>query len=322
MILVTGGSGLLGHHLIKLLSAQGKTVRAIYRSGIPPMLAQDAEWVPGDILDIIDLQEAMQGITQVYHCAASVSFNQKKKAELHQVNVEGTANVVNACLDTGVQKLVHVSSVAALGKLHGGKTITEKMQWTPESSNSEYGKSKYLGEMEVWRGIGEGLSAAIVNPSFIFGEWGNWNSGSMAMFKNIKEGFPWYSSGVGGFTDADDIVRAMIALMDSNISGQRFILSGEDRSFKDVFFMIADAFGVKRPQKEVTPFLAAAVWRLEKVKNIFSGKEPLVTKETAANALETVHFDNSKLLKALPGFQYTPLQETVERICKVLGKKR
>ena len=321
MILVTGGSGLLGHHLIKMLSAQGKPVRAIYRSTIPAALANDAQWVPGDILDVISLEEVMQGVQQVYHCAATVSFSPKRKDELHQVNVEGTANVVNACLDAGVQKLIHVSSVAALGKLHGDKMVTEKMQWTPESGNSEYGKTKYLGEMEVWRGIGEGLQAAIVNPSVIFGEWGDWDSGSMAIFKNIKKGFPWYSTGIAGFTDADDIVRAMILLMESDISGQRFIMNGEGRSFKDVFFMIADAFGVKRPAKEVTPFLASVVWRLEKVKSLFSGKDPMVTKETSDNALATVHFDNSKLLKAFPDFTYTPLEETIERICKVLKSK-
>lgn len=321
MILVTGGSGLLGHHLIKMLSAQGKPVRAIHRSTIPAALANDAQWVPGDILDVISLDEVMEGVQQVYHCAATVSFSPKKKGELHQVNVEGTANVVNACLDAGVQKLVHVSSVAALGKLHGGKTVTEKMQWTPESGNSEYGKTKYLGEMEVWRGIGEGLQAAIINPSIIFGEWGNWNSGSMAIFKNVHNGFPWYSTGVAGFTDADDIVSAMIKLMESDVSGQRFILNGEGRSFQDVFFMIADAFGVQRPHKAVTPFLASVVWRLEKVKSLFTGKEPMVTKETADNALATVHFDNSKLLKTFPDFQYTPLEETIDRICKVLKTK-
>ena len=318
MILVTGGSGLLGHHLIKQLAKHGNSTRAIYRSVIPPLLANDAEWVPGDILDITSLENALEGVTQVYHCAAMVSFSAKEKQQLHKVNVEGTANVVNTCLDAGVQKLVHVSSVAALGKMHGGAMVTEAMQWTEESGDSEYGKSKYLGEMEVWRGVGEGLQAAIINPSIIIGEYGNWNKGSMAIFKNIKKGFPWYSNGVAGFTDAEDIADAMIRLMNSEVTAERFIINGECRSFKDVFFMIADAFSVKRPHKQVTPLLAAMVWRLEKLKSWFTHREALVTKETAESAQAIVNFDNGKFLKAFPDFHYRPLQQSIERICKAI----
>lgn len=310
---------MLGHHLIKQLVAQGEKVRAIYRSAVPPALANDAEWVPGDILDITSLEDALQGITQVYHCAAMVSFLAKQMPQLHKVNVEGTANVVNTCLDAGVQKLVHVSSVAALGKMHHGAVVSEAMQWTEESSDSEYGKTKYLGEMEVWRGIGEGLPAAIINPSIIIGEYGDWNKGSMAIFKNIHNGFPWYSNGIAGFTDAEDIAAAMIRLMNSEITAERFIINSECRNFKDVFFMIADAFGTKRPYKQVTPFLASVVWRLEKLKSLFTQKEPLITKETAGNALATVDFDNTKFLKAFPDFHYRPLQQSIGRICKAIA---
>ena len=313
---------MLGHHLIKKLIAQGEKVRAIYRSAVPPALANDAEWVPGDILDITSLEDALQDVTQVYHCAAMVSFDVKQKLQLHKVNVEGTANVVNTCLDAGVQKLVHVSSVAALGKMHDGALVSEAMQWTQESSDSEYGKTKYLGEMEVWRGIGEGLSAAIINPSIIIGEYGDWNKGSMAIFKNIRNGFPWYSDGIAGFTDAEDIAAAMIRLMNSEVTAERFIINNECRSFKDVFFMIADAFGTKRPDKQVTPFLASVVWRLEKLKSLFTQKEPLVTKETAGSALATVNFNNSKFLKAFPDFHYRPLQQSIERICKAIANKQ
>jgi dihydroflavonol-4-reductase len=316
MILVTGGSGLLGHHLIKQLTAAGQEVRAIYRSTVPPLLKDGVEWVHGDILDISSLEDALQGVTQVYHCAAMVSFVAKQKQQLHKVNVEGTANVVNTCLDANIQKLIHVSSVAALGKMHNGAIVSEAMQWTEESSDSEYGKSKYLAEMEVWRGIGEGLQAAIINPSIIIGEYGDWNKGSMAIFKNVHKGFPWYSNGTAGFTDAEDVVAAMIQLMNSDVTGERFIINNECRSFKDVFFMIADAFGTKRPHKQVTPFLASVVWRLEKLKSTFTKKEPLVTKETADNALATVNFDNSKFLKTFPDFRYRPLQQSIERICK------
>lgn len=322
MTLITGGTGLLGQQLIAhLWQKGGQKMVALYRNFIPAGFEQKATWVKGDILDVLFLEEVMEGIDEVYHCAGFVSFSPKHKFELKQVNVAGTANVVDACLVAGVKKLVHVSSVSALGRFNTGKMITENMQWTVENNNSEYGKTKYLGEMEVWRGVGEGLDAVIVNPTIIFGEYGDWTKGSMAIFKNVYKGFPWYSTGSTGFVSAVDVAETMYQLMKSNVSAKRFIVSAENKSYQDVFFMIADAFGKKRPHKKVTPTLAAIVWRLEKLKSIFNKKEPLVTKETASTALATVQFDNAALLKALPGFTYTPLQDSIVDICAALKKK-
>lgn len=317
-VLVTGGTGLLGAHLINKLHAQGIQPVAIYRSHIPPVVQHKADWVQCDILDVVGLEEALRGVTQVYHAAGYVSFLPQDKVRMHKINVEGTANVVNACLDAGVQKLVHVSSVAALGRIRPGEFIHERMQWTEETSNSEYGKTKFLGELEVWRGISEGLQAVVVNPVIIIGEHGDWTKGSMNIFRNIKKGFPWYSTGSTGFVDADDVAAAMIALMDSNIVNEKFILSAANHTYQELFNMIADGFGVRRPSRKVTPLLAALVWRVEQVKQWITGKAPLITKETAATGLAHVSFDNSKLLKALPEFIYTPMQQSVQRICKAL----
>jgi dihydroflavonol-4-reductase len=323
MILVTGGAGLVGKELISQLLAKGKKVTAIYNKTYlatfnSPLLQQ----VQCNILDVVGLEEIMQqyNIEQVYHCAAIVTFNPARKYELFKVNIEGTANVVNAALNAGVKKMVHVSSVAALGRIRENEAVNETMNWTEETSNSNYGQSKYLAEMEVWRGIAEGLDAVMVNPTMIFGD-GDWNAGSSQMFKTVYEEFPWYSEGITGFVDVRDVVKAMIALMESNISSERFIISAEDKSFKDVFTLIAKAFGKKAPHKKVTPFLAQIVWRLEAVKSLFTRKDPLVTKETAKTALATVHFDNSKLKKFLPSFSYTPLDETISHTCALLQQK-
>jgi dihydroflavonol-4-reductase len=320
MILVTGGAGLLGKELIQQLLAQGKAVTAIYNN-TPLSLSGAAglTTVQCNILDTAGLEEVMAGVQQVYHCAAIVSFDPKKKQQLFKINIEGTANVVNAAIDAGVKKIVHVSSVAALGRIREGQTITEAMNWTEETSNSSYGKSKYLGEVEVWRGMGEGLEAVVVNPSIILGA-GNWESGSSKIFKTVYDEFPWYTEGVTGFVDAADVAKAMILLMESNISGERFILSAENKSYRDVFNMIANAFGKKQPHKKVTPFIASIVWRLEALKSRFTSKEPLVTSETAKTALTKVYFDNSKLKKALPGFEYLPLETSVADICNALKK--
>lgn len=315
MILVTGGSGLVGSHLIQQLVAAGKQVRALYRSVIPEFPGTDkVEWVKGDILDVISLAHAMEGIAQVYHCAAMVSFNPARKEEMHLVNVQGTAQVVDACIEAGVQRLLFVSSVAALGRIRENEPIHEDMNWTPESSNSEYGKTKYLAEMEVWRGIAEGLSAAIVNPVIILGA-GDWKGGSSKIFHSAYHEFPWYTEGSSGFVDVQDVARAMILLMDSQQSARRYILSAENRTYRAIFTLIAEGFHKKPPHRKVNALLSELVWRWEAIKGRFTGSDPLLTRETAATARAKVTFNNTRLLKDFPDFRYTPLEKSIQRIC-------
>ncbi len=321
MILVTGATGLVGSHLIQALVNSGKKVRALYRSTIPAIVhAEKIDWVQGDILDILSLEDAFINIHQVYHCAAIVSFNPSQKEWLYKTNIEGTANVVNACIEKSVKKLVFVSSVAALGRIREDKPINESMNWTPETSNSEYGKSKYLAELEVWRGMGEGLEVAVINPVIILGA-GDWNNGSSAIFKSAYDEFPWYTKGMSGFVDVIDVVKALMTIMDSSISGERFIISGCNTHYRTVFNLIATAFNKKIPHKKVTPFLAGIIWRLEAIKAIFTHKNPLLTKETAKTAQALVQFDNSKFLARFPEFTYTPLEISIERISKEMLTK-
>jgi dihydroflavonol-4-reductase len=319
-ILVTGGAGLVGAELIKQLLNTEASIRAIYHTTPLSFAHENVELVQCDILDVIGLEEAMAGIDQVYHCAGIVSFDPKDKDHLLKINIEGTSNVVNACIDAGVEKLVHVSSVAALGRIRKGETVTEKMNWTEESSNSIYGKSKYLGELEVWRGIGEGLKAVIVNPTVIFGG-DNWDTGSSAIFKTAYNEFKWYTEGVSGFVDVEDVARAMIMLMNSDITSERFILNSENLFYKDIFISIAKCFGKKPPNKKVTPFMAKVVWRMEGLRTMFSGKKHLLTQETARTAQAKVYFDNSKILNALPQFHFTKINKTIERTCLALKEK-
>ena len=318
MVLVTGASGLVGKHLIQALLQKGTPVTGLYRSTIPVFDdAEKANWIQADILDIVALEEAMQGMQQVYHCAAIVSFDSKNTKQLDQTNIEGTANVVNACLNQGIEKLLFVSSVAALGRIRENEAINETMNWTEETSNSAYGKSKYLAEMEVWRGIGEGLNAVIVNPVIILGS-GDWLKGSSAIFKSAYDEFPWYTEGKSGFVDVLDVVKAMVLLMESTINAQRFIISAANIGYREIFTLIAHTFHKKPPHKKVTKLIAEIVWRLEAVKSWFTKKTPLLTKETANTARANVSFDNTKLLEQLPGFSYQPLSNSIERICKEL----
>jgi dihydroflavonol-4-reductase len=321
MILVTGGAGLLGKELISQLLQAGKQVRAIYNK---TMLAdfenENLQQFQCDILDVVGLEEAMNDIDEVYHCAAIVTFNPRRRQEMFKINIEGTANVVNAALDAGIKKMVYVSSVAALGRIREDGPINETMNWTEETSNSAYGQSKYLAEMQVWRGIGEGLDAVMVNPVIILGA-GDWNGGSSQIFKTAYDEFPWYTNGSTGFVDVRDVVKAMLELMNSNITAERFIISAENRTYADVFNLMAKAFGKKPPHKKVTPILAKIVWRLEAIKSLFTGKDPLLTKETAATAMTKATFDNSKLKKFLPEFEYRKIEDTIAETCAALQQK-
>ena len=316
--LVTGASGLLGVYLIRELLKTNEPVIAIYRSKIPPQLSPEEQaqvnWIQGDILDVMFLAEVMEDCDKVYHCAGLVSFSPKRIKDLFKINVDGTANVVNACLAAGVSKLIHVSSVASLGRKRNGQTVTENLKWDDNANPSVYGKTKYLGELEVWRGIAEGLNAVIVNPVIILGK-GDWHSGSGATFKNAYNEFPWFTEGSSGFVDGEDVAKAMVMLMDSEITAERFILSAENWTYRGLFTAMAKGFGKKPPSRKVTPWLAALVWRLEAIKGWITGQDPLLTKETAETAQQTVKFDNTKILKTLQGFSFKPLQQTIEESC-------
>lgn len=321
MIFVTGASGLVGSHLIAALLAKGKSVRALYRNKIPPIqYGEQVEWVPGDLLDMDSLEKALEGIHQVYHCAAIVSFAPNDAQRMMKANVEGTANLVNACIGAAIHKLVFVSSVAALGRIRTGVLVDESMHWSAATSNSIYGQSKYLAELEVWRGMAEGLSIAIVNPVIILGA-GDWDKGSSGVFKSAYHSFPWYTTGESGFVDVLDVIAAMQLLMDSPIEGQRFVISAENLPYRTIFNQIAAAFQKRKPHRKVTPFLAGLVWRMEAIKALFTGKQPLLTKETAATAQAVVHFNNQKFLTAFPTFQYQPISQSIQRISKELKEK-
>ena len=320
MILVTGGTGFLGAYIIKELIEKGYAVRAIRRSSklpsfISPAILNKAQWVEGDVLDVVSLQDAMEGVTAIIHSAAVVSFLRKERKQMYQVNVEGTANVVNIALENNIKRIVYISSVAALGRTAGGGHVNEEKKWEESKVNTHYAKSKYKAELEVWRGISEGLEGVILNPSTILG-YGDWNTGSCAIFKNIYNEFSWYTPGINGFVDVEDVARAAVLMMESGISEERFIVNGDTWSFKKLQETIAEGFQKKKPVKEATPFLLGIAWRMEKLKSLFSGKKPLLTKESARVAVSKTWFENDKLLKALPGFSFTPLEETIKKACE------
>ena len=318
-VLVTGGTGFLGAYVIRDLVENGYTVRAIRRSNhlpafILPSILEKVEWVSGNILDIVSLEEAMEGVDAVIHAAGMVSFSARDRRELYSINIDGTGNVVNMALEQQIRRLIHVSSVAALGRTGNGEHVTEEKKWSDSKWNTNYAISKFHGEVEVWRGIGEGLPAAIVNPSTLLG-YGDWDSGSSALFRNSYKEFPWYTEGVNGFVDVTDVARVVVRLLESDITGERYILNGDNWTFRHLFDSMADGFGKKRPSREATPFLAALAWRQAKLKSLITGQPTILSRESARVARSKTIFDNSKILQQLPGFQFTPLEETIKSTC-------
>jgi nucleoside-diphosphate-sugar epimerase len=319
-VLITGGTGFLGAYIIKDLIEKGHRVRAIRRGNtvpayISPAIFEKVQWIEGDILDVISLEDAMEGVDGVIHAAAIVSFSAADRRQMIKINVEGTANVVNIAIEKNIKRFVHISSVASLGRTANGERVDEEKKWIDSRLNTQYAISKFHGELEVWRGIGEGLPAVIVNPSTILG-YGDWNKGSCAIFKNAWNEFPWYTNGVNGFVDVVDVAAAVSALLESEVAGKRFIVNGDNWSFHQLFDAIAEAFGKKKPSKEATPFLGAVAWRVERFKSLFSGRKPLLTKESAKVAQSKTYFDNTRILKQIPGFAFTPLEDTIRKACR------
>ncbi|MBC8755523.1 NAD-dependent epimerase/dehydratase family protein [Kordia sp. YSTF-M3] len=330
MILVTGGTGLVGAHLLAYLAKNEQHIKAIYRT--PDKLEavkkvfsyyfDDAipffdkiEWFKADVTDVPSLELVFPNVTHVYHVAAFISFDPKDFDVLRKINIEGTANIVNLCIGYGVKKLCFVSSIAAVGENEDPTIpITEETHWNPEADNNVYAISKYGSEMEVWRGSQEGLEVVIVNPAIILGA-GFWRSGSGSLFRAIKKGLKYYTKGILSYVDIKDVVSVMIQLMNSDIKSERFILVGENWTLEKFTKVTAKALQVKPPEKEAGSFLLGFAWRMDWWRQFFTGKRRKLTKQTAQSIQSQAFFDSSKIQNTL-NFTFTPVEESIERVSK------
>jgi nucleoside-diphosphate-sugar epimerase len=313
LVFVTGGTGFLGSWLLRRLVEKGYRIRALRRPDSSMDLVRDIadgiEWVAGDVTDVVSLEAAFVGVTHVFHAAAMISFHPRDALRMEQVNVEGTANVVNLSLDFGVRKLIYVSSVSAIGRSRLQSEVDEKSQWVRSKSITNYAQSKYLAEQEVWRGHAEGLPVAIVNPSMILGN-GFWSQGTGRFFSLVDEGLRFAPIGTAGFVDVRDVARYMVQLLESDIDGQRYILNAQNLTFSEFFQMIALAIGKKTAFIKITPLLAEVGWRFEWLKERLLGTVPALTKESARASVSSYTFRNDKS-KSLFGFEYTPVDQSI-----------
>ena len=319
-VLVTGGTGFLGAYIIQNLVEKGSAVTALRRLKDPPFflpssITDKITWIQGDILDVVSLSEAMEDVDAVIHSAAIISFRTKDRQQMRQVNIEGTANVVNVAIEKKIRRFVHISSVAALGRKINSELISEDRKWEEDKMNTNYAISKHKAELEVWRGFAEGLQGVILNPSTILG-FGDWHQSSCAIFRNAYKEFGWYTNGINGFVGVEDVAEAAVQLLYSGITEKRFIVNSENVSFRDLFNFIAEDFDKKKPHREATKFMGSLAWRWEALASFISGKKPLLTKETAKVAHCQTSFDNNALLKSLPLFSFTPLKLVVKNACE------
>ncbi|NOU18326.1 MAG: NAD-dependent epimerase/dehydratase family protein [Bacteroidales bacterium] len=334
MILVTGGTGLTGSHLLFELTRKGHSVRAIKRNNSsiefvtkvfslyalnPKELLDRIEWVDADLLDYSSLLNATIGIETVYHAGALVSFNPKDAEAISETNIRGTANIVDACVHNHVKNLCHMSSIASLGEANEQGFIDESCIWTKNKGKSAYAKSKFFGEMEVWRGAEMGLRIIIVNPSIILGP-GRWSTGSGQFFCKISKGLLFYTNGICGYIDVRDVVKAMILLNENpNIKNERFILNSENLSYKDIFLLIAKSLEKNPPRYQITPKMVSFCFPIIKLFGTLSGKEPTISRENLNSAFSKSYYSSEKIKKSVD-LQLLPVSESVQFIGEIFRK--
>lgn len=323
MIFLTGASGLVGNFICRKLIQEGQQVRALKRassdlSGLQDVAAQ-VEWVEGDLLDILSLQEAMEGCQAVIHCAGMVSYHKKDARQLFQVNAEGTTNMVNAALRQKVKRFVHMSSVAAIGRSARLHKIDENFDWADADEHTAYGQSKQQAEIEVFRAGVEGMEVVVLNPALVLGP-GPWDQSSMQVFKYVYDESPFYTEGFMNYIDARDLANITFAALQGELkSGERYIVSAGALSYKQFFDLAAAAMEKKAPSIRVNSYLLKTAYYVESLRAWLSGKTPLITKETLKLARQRLIFANSKIQQSLD-YQFIPLRETVQWTCKQLIK--
>ncbi len=313
LIFLTGATGFLGSSLLRALLHAGHTVRALRRADsrldLVAEVADQVEWVEGDVLDVPSLEDALIGVDTVVHAAALVSFDPADERRLMEVNCTGTANVVNAALFNGVRRLVHISSVAALGRKSQLEPIDESARWQEEPGPTAYARSKFQAEREIWRGQAEGLSVASLYPSVILGA-GRWGEGSPQLFPFIDRGFGFYPPGASGFVDVRDVATALLLVLRRDRDGDRFLINAENVAYRELFALIARSINRPIPGKRLRGWQTGLLWRLDRLRTLLSGQRALITRETAQTALLVHRYDNSLSVREL-NLRYRPLEETI-----------
>lgn len=328
MILITGATGLIGSHLAMHLIENGFSVRAMYRKqkNVEKTrrlfklynklhLFEQVEWIAANVNDVPSLELAFKNVKQVYHCAALISFNPADEPQLRKINIEGTANIVNFCLAYKIDKLCHVSSIAALGDLKEFEsTITEETEWNPEKPHGDYAITKFGAEMEIWRGQQEGLNAVIINPGVVLGA-GFWETGSGELFGRVKKGLKFYTCGTAGFVNVHDVVAIMQQLMNADIAGERFTIVSETKTYQEVLNQVADALKVARPKYYAKPWMTSLAWKIDFLLGKI-GFRRSITKDDHRALHSLAFYSNEKVINRL-NYKFRPISASIKEIVEI-----
>jgi nucleoside-diphosphate-sugar epimerase len=317
-VLVTGGTGFIGAHIIRALIAAGYqhifcTHRKNSRFELLDGILDQVELVETDISDLTGLIDCLSTMDYIVHAAAVISFDPSDKAMMYKTNVEGTANIVNIALESPVKKMVHLSSIAALGRSTSREPIDENAKWVPGKMNSYYALTKNLAEREVWRGYQEGLPVVILNPSNVIGP-GFWQNSTPRLVDQVYRGLPYFPPGTNGFVDVRDVAEMTVLALESGINGERIICNGENATFEQVFRTMATTLKVTPPTRVLPAYLGGLIWRYFTIRSWFTGRKAMVTRETLRTACHSFTYDNSKS-KDLFGFRYRELNDTIQHTC-------
>lgn len=320
---------MVGSHLLYHLSRDHGEVRAIHRRSSDlnavkkvfsyygegqAALFERVRWVEADLLDLAALKEAFENVTRVYHCAALISFDSSDYQRMRKVNITGTTNIVNLCIDLQVEKLCFVSSVAAIENKADHEVMDESDNWSGTAEKSGYAITKYGAEMEVWRASQEGVPVVIVNPGIILGS-GQWDKGSGTLFRRVDKGLPFYTTGVTGYVDVLDVVMIMVSLMNSDIRDERYVVVSENLSYQQVLNRIAVALKRRPPRIRITRWLSELIWRFEFLKSKITLSPPLLTKHTARSSISVHPYSSEKVIEAL-NYQFIPVATCIDRVAE------
>lgn len=323
-VLVTGGTGFLGSHLVRQLCSNGTPVRVLVRDpermGLLQGLA-DLDVVVGDILDVDAVGEALQGVTNVFHCAAFVGFGGRSELDpMMDVNVRGTRNVVDEALRAGVNRLVHTSSIAALGRTERpAGCLDESTVWAESPMNTAYARSKHLAELEVHRAVAEGLDAVVVNPSLIMGP-GRPGENTTQIAERIRDQrLPAIPSGATNVVDVEDVAAGHIAALANGETGERYILAGENLTWEAIISTLARAFGVPPPSRHMSARAAMVLGTVGDMLAMITRRPPMISRESARVTGHRNCYENARARAEL-GVTFRPFEETAQRMAAVLGR--
>lgn len=320
-IFITGATGFIGSYITRYLTEQEyKQIFCLVRVNSDRSLLEDAipsiNWLTGDLQDFVLLDEYISTMDIVIHAAALVSFDPNDKKMLEEINVQGTATLVNLSLAHKIEKFIYISSISSLGRTDAGNEIDERSSWKDSPDNSNYAISKYKGELEVWRGMEEGLNACILNPGIVLGA-GKWGKSSTRLFDYIYNGGRFISQGINSFVDVRDVAIICEKALTLDIRHDRFILSAENSSYKDIFQKIALNLNKSIPNIQIPFWMGGIIWRMFKIWAAYSGSKPLITKETYRTSNRSYYYVNRKSVKLFK-HKYIPIDKTIQETSEIL----